>query len=165
MIFSADDYMFKDMVDLSAISATAKVSDVTLSVDAPFVSSYGDGGAIKSSFHPFNGGFLHMVCKVLNTLPASTDDGNVSIALYTNQWDGTNSTMGTTCDKLVATYGPITASQVIFDEGVALDTILPENLGSKIQLKVTGTAFDKVSSEAPMLEVMIEEYSTTHGRR
>lgn len=180
MIFAADDYLYKEMVDLNAISSTAKVSDNDIAVEAPYTSSYGAGGEIKSSFHPLNGKLLHLTARCLGVLPAATDDGSVSIALYTNQWkaavaevkndQGTVTTaaspaqMGTACDRLVCTYGPISAGSIRFDDGLALDTILPENLGSKIQLKITGTAFDKVSSVAPMLEVMIEEYSTVHGR-
>lgn len=168
MIFAADDYLYKDMVDLSAISDTAKVSDNDIAIEAPYVSSYGAGGEIKSSFHPLNGKLLHLICRCLGVLPASTDDGEVSIAVYTNQWKAATQSeaaqMGADCDRLVCTYGPIGAGSIRFDDGLALDAILPENLGSKIQLKITGTAFDKVSSVAPMLEVMIEEYSTVHGR-
>lgn len=168
MIFAADDYLYKDMVDLTAISTTAKVSDNDIAVEAPYVSSYGAGGEIKGSFHPLNGKLLHLTARCLGALPASTDDGEVSIAVYTNQWKAATQSeaaqMGADCDRLVCTYGPITAGSIRFDDGLALDAILPENLGSKIQLKITGTAFDLVSSVAPMLEVMIEEYSTVHGR-
>lgn len=163
MIFAADDYLYKTLVDLTGISATAKKSDVIEAPNAPYVSSYGDGAPIKSAFHPFNGGQLHCTARVLNVLPKSTDAGNFSLKLYTNEWNSTSGAMGTDCDRLVATYGPFDAKDIIFDDGLALDMILPENLGTKIQFQLTGTAFTAVSSESPTLEVMVEEYSTVNG--
>ena len=163
MIFAADDYLYKDLVDLTTLTTTAAKSAVLNTVDAPYKSSYGGGARIRSSFHPMNGGLMHLTARVLGVLPASTDAGQLNIELYTNAWDGTAGAMKDACEKKVAVFGPVEAKDIIKDDGIALDCILPENLGTKIQIGVQGTAFKAVGTTKPMLEVMIEEYSTVNG--
>lgn len=156
-IMNVNDYLFKGVVNLTGTDlTTGKLGEVVKANGEPYKSSYGKGATIIEGTHPFNGVPLRLSAEVVNVLPATADDATVSIELYTN--DVTVTAITDTCGKLVATYGPFKAKDIIHVNGHILDTMLPQNLGTALQVKVKGSAaFDKVNTDqSPMLQVLLE---------